>query len=121
MAHDTNIASTARKWVAAEAERKLRKKEFGWAFVMLKKVAEECAFNDEDPFGRWQPLDGVSMELFEKHLSMMRAANKRRLDAVARARSLRGSITKMCRQPPPDDCAEIHHEYGLLCESEKDQ
>lgn len=121
MSDDAKIADLARRWVAAEAERRQRKREFGYAMVMLKKVGHEWP---QPPEGdrTWEREDGVPQERFEFFLKLMRDAYKRRQDAANVAGALRGALTRACRSgDKPAENAEIMERYGELCAMETAQ
>lgn len=113
------IADLSRRWVAAEAERKQRKREFGYAMVLLKKVGEERLQQPDGGDALWERLDGVPQERFAFFLALMRDAYKRRQASASTAGSLRGALNRACRGKAPEPHAEIMERYDELCAQEQ--
>ena len=114
---ELRLADVARRWVAAEKLRRLRKREFGYAMVLLKKFGEE----HYDPMGEkrfWEPLKDADKAVFEAALQRMRIAYKARKDAAAAAGSLRAAMVRLAAVPEPGVNADVQDAYKALCDSE---
>ena len=119
---DHAIAAIARNWVAAESERKLRKRERAYAWILLKALGgvEKADYIPPDDFASKQWI--VTTDEQREALSVARAAEERYERAWRRAGGLRGALTRLAKSDSPTTEPDtlIHSAYAALCEREID-
>lgn len=112
---NAHLADVARRWVFAEAERKLRKKERAYANVIASRNGVERRY---DPFKDCFAWPNVTAEQ-KPHVDRCHRAQAAYREAASRAQGLRSALSKAAKPlgvPAPDP--EINALYDELCARE---
>ena len=117
MADDAKIASLARRWFAAERERKMRRREMKLGYLLAFKSGAELVdvFSTTSSYPEivGRTLKGGDPEAVQR----AQQARTRYRDSAKHAGALRSALSRLCPSKPEPN-AEIEAEYDALCTRE---